>query len=120
MRQQTERASADGVSRLVDAERAWQQSLAAARASADAFVAQTEADVRRADELSQRDIANAVEQRRAELETELAAAVRDAETALAGRADRYANAPDAWIEELAHQAAARAPWFVAVDAEVLA
>ena len=118
IREQTERASANGVARLVEAERTWQQSLAAARASADAMVAQAEADGQRADEASRVDIAQAVERRRDELDAALAVAVREAEAALAGRADRYTNASDALVEELARQALARAPWFVAVDAEV--
>ena len=120
IRQHPERASANGMARLVDAERAWQQSLATARASADAVVAQAEADAQRADESSRLAIARAVAERRGELETELASAVRDAETALAGRADRYAGASDALIDELARLALARAPWFVAVEAEAIA
>lgn len=113
--EETKGAGATGVTRLVEAERAWQQSLAAARASADAVVAQAEADAERADDAARIEVGHAVDGRRRELETELAAAVRDAEAALAGRADRYTHASDAMIEELARQALARAPWFVAVD-----
>lgn len=117
LRQRTERASADGVSRLVEAERVWQLSLAAARASADAIVAQAEAEAERAEAASRLEIARAVDERRGELETALATAVREAEAALAGRADCYTNASDALIEQLAQRALARAPWFVAVESD---
>lgn len=116
-RTESERASETGVARLVESERAWQQSLAAARASADALVAQAEADAQRDADASRLDIQRVVDARRGELDAALAVAVRDAEAALAGRADRYVNASDALIEELARQALARAPWFVAVEAE---
>ena len=115
IREQAAGASATGVARLVEAERVWQDSLAAARAGADAIVAQAEADAQHADEAARLEIERAVDCRRRELETELACAVRQAESALAGRAERYTNAPDATIEELARQALARAPWFVAVE-----
>ena len=114
-RESTERAGASGVSRLVEAERSWQHSLDAARASADAVVAEAEADARRVDEASVRDARHAAEGRRTELETALADAVREAEAALAGRVERYTDASDALIDELARQAVAHAPWFVAVE-----
>lgn len=117
VRVQTGRASETGVARLLEAERAWQQSLAAARASAEAIVAAAEAEAQRADDASRLDTQRALDARRGELDAALAIAVREAEAALAGRADRYTNATDALIEELAGQALARAPWFVAVDAE---
>ena len=115
IREHTQRASADGVTRLVEAERAWQQSLAAARASADAIVAQADAEAQRGDEALELDVQRVIDTRRAELETALAAAVREAESGLVGRAGRYSNASDALIEELARQALAHAPWFVAVE-----
>ena len=114
-RESTERASASGVSRLVEAERSWQRSLEAARASADAVVAEAEADARRVDEASVLDARHAADCRRGELEAALADAVREAEAALGGRVERYSSASDALIEELARQAVAHAPWFVAVE-----
>ena len=114
-RESTERASANGVSRLVEAERSWQQSLDAARASADAVVAEAEADARRVDEASVLDARYAADRRRTELEAALADAVREAEAALVGRVERYTDASDALIDELARRAVARAPWFVAVE-----
>jgi len=114
-RERTERASASGVSRLVEAERSWQQSLEAARASADAVVAQAECDARRVDEASVLDARHAADGRRTELEAALADAVREAEAALGDRVALYAGASDALIDELARQAVARAPWFVAVE-----
>ena len=117
IREKTERARASGVTRLVEAERVWQQSLAAARASADAIVAQAETEAQRGDDAARREIQRAVDEGRTELETALAAAVRDAEATVVGRAERYTNASEAMIEQLARQALAHAPWFVAVEAE---
>ena len=114
-RERTERASASGVSRLVEAERSWQQWLEAARASADAVVAEAESDARRVDEASVLDARHAADDRRNELESALADAVREAEAALGDRVALYAGASDALIDELARQAVARAPWFVAVE-----
>lgn len=114
-REGTERAGASGVSRLVEAERSWQQSLEAARASADVVVAEAEADARRVDDASVIDARHAADGRRTELEAALADAVREAEAALAGRVATYTNASDALIDELARQAVAHAPWFVAVE-----
>ncbi|HSQ29973.1 MAG TPA: hypothetical protein VLN49_08995 [Gemmatimonadaceae bacterium] len=114
-RESTERASASGVSRLVEAERSWQQSLEAARASADAVVAQAETDARRVDEASGLDARHVADCRRSELEAALADAVREAEAALGDRVERYSSASDALIDALARQAVAHAPWFVAVE-----
>jgi F0F1-type ATP synthase membrane subunit b/b' len=117
LREKTERVRASGVTRLVEAERVWQESLAAARASADAIVARAGAEAQGADDAARREMQHAVDEHRAGLETALAAAVRDAEAAVVGRAERYANASEAMIEQLAREALAHAPWFVAVEAD---
>ena len=114
-RHEPETKGADGVARLVEAERAWDQSLATARAASVDAVHAAQADAKGIEEAAAAEVARAVSARRQELEQGTTRAVRELEAEVAARLARYAEAPDATVETAALLVADAAPWLVPGD-----
>jgi hypothetical protein len=105
----------DGIERLVEAERAWQKSLDAARAESDRVVAAAEATAAAAEQAFEASIPQLVAGRRRETDAANQADVRTLLDELTGHASRYVDAPDAVVRDLAERIAAAAPWVCTSD-----
>jgi hypothetical protein len=108
-------AEHDGIELLVEAERAWQQSLDAARAEGERFVAAAEALAAEAERAFEASIPELIADRRRTTQTSIEADARALGDDLAHRARRYMTASDTLVQELAQQVAARAPWVCAPE-----
>lgn len=109
-RQQRGHTESDGVARLVDAERGWEQSLETARKDAGELVRAARAEAMRIEEMATAEIARAVKARQREYEAATAAAVSDVENDSRARIARYAEAPAALVDAAATIVADAAPW----------
>jgi len=103
-----------GVARLVEAERAWQVSLAEARERARATLERARADAVAREAAGDAATGGAVEARRRELEASVVESAGAVGRELAARTSRYSNASDVLVNELARTIAGRAPWCPAV------
>jgi hypothetical protein len=109
-RKQLEHTGSDGVARLVDAERAWERSLEAARAAATDAIQAARAEAARIDDATTAEIALAIEARRRELGASTARAVAELGAEFATRTARYAQASEAMVGAAAAIVADAAPW----------
>ena len=115
-RKQLEHTGSDGVTRLVDAERAWERSLEAARAAASDAIQAARAEATRIDDAAAAEIARAIEARRRELDASTARAVAELDAEFAARTARYAQASEAMVDSAAAIVADAAPWLASSGA----
>ena len=108
-------ADHDGIERLVEAERAWQTSLDAARAEGDRIIAAAEAAAAEAERAFEASIPELVALRRREAQAFVEADVRGVAAEFERRALRYEQVSDAFVQELAERIAASAPWVCSAD-----
>lgn len=108
-------AAQDGIERLVEAERAWQEALEAARAEGERVIAAAEASAAKAEVVFEASIPELVVARRRQNDAETAAEVQRVIEDLTRRARRYSDVPEALVVELAERIAATAPWVCTVD-----
>jgi hypothetical protein len=105
----------DGIERLVEAERVWQESLEAARAEGERIVAAAEAAAAAAEQAFEASIPQLIAGRRRETQAANEADVKALLDELARHAFRYSEASDAVVQDLAERIAASAPWVCTFD-----
>ena len=115
-RKQLEHTGSDGVARLVEAERAWERSLGAARAAASDAIQAARAEAARIDDATTAEIARAIDARRRELDASTAGAVAELEAEFAARTARYAQASEVMVDRAAAIVADAAPWLASIGA----
>lgn len=103
----------DGFTRLVDAERAWQARLDAARSDAAARVAAAVADAHAAEQKCEDGLPALLDARRAELRASAESAARAAADELLASTERYRQATPELVERIAVGIAGSGPWFAA-------
>jgi hypothetical protein len=108
-------ADHDGIERLVEAERAWQVSLDAARAEGDRIITAAEAAAAEAERAFEESIPELLALRRREAQAFVEADVRGVAAEFERRALRYEQVSDALVQELAERIAASAPWVCTSD-----
>jgi vacuolar-type H+-ATPase subunit H len=108
-------AEHDGIERLVEAERAWQQSLDAARSEGDRIIAAAETEAAEAERAFEASIPELVALRRRETLASVEGDVHGVAAEFARRALRYTQVSDALVQELAERIAASAPWVCTSD-----
>ena len=110
-------AEHDGIERLLEAERKWQQSLDAARAEGERMIAAAKAAAGEAERAFEASIPELLALRRRELDAAVELEARAVLAELTEKTKQYANAPDDFIARIAERIAESAPWICALPDE---